>query len=228
MSIGGRWRWAPWRGLPFLGGLAGIALLTLAAVGLMNGHGDEASPVAAAPATFGPATATAEAVTGAPTRAPAAAHRPLGSPPGQLSLPTLNVQAPVEQEVTTKGVLGVPDDPAHVGWWTGSARPGALVGSVVLDGHVDSATRGLGALHQLTTLRSGDPVIVRAVDGTRWRYRVYARQSYSKQQPLPANLFTRTGPDRLVMITCGGAFDASTRHYEANVVVLASLQQDSG
>ena len=38
---------------------------------------------------------------------------------------------------------------------------------------------------------------------------------------LPADYFGRGGPSRLVLITCGGTFDSSTRHYRDNVVVVA-------
>jgi hypothetical protein len=196
-------------------------MLTLAGIGLAGGSGRATSSPVASPATFGAAAPDAAAATPSPARLPTAAARAPSSPPAQLVLATVNVQAPVEQVVTTSGVLGVPDNPGYVGWWTGSARPGAPVGSVVIDGHVDSATRGIGALFHLTQLRTGDLVTVVATDRTRWTYRVYARQSYTKQQALPAGLFAATGPARLVMITCGGAFNTTTRHYEDNVVVLA-------
>jgi len=63
-------------------------------------------------------------------------------PPAWLDLPTIHIRARVENVVTTHGILAVPDDPAKVGWWTGSALPGTTTGSTVLDGHVDSAQTG--------------------------------------------------------------------------------------
>jgi hypothetical protein len=41
------------------------------------------------------------------------------------------------------------------------------------------------------------------------------------QAELPPEVFAAGGPPRLVLITCGGAFDRSTRHYADNVVVFA-------
>jgi hypothetical protein len=147
-----------------------------------------------------------------------------GKTPARLALPTLHVQAAIRPVVTTSGVLGIPDDPAQVGWWTGSVTPGAPTGSVVLDGHVDSATRGLGALFLLSQLQAGDPVTVSASDGTSTSYRIYARQVYGKQRPLPADLFDTAGASRLVLITCGGPFNHATRSYRDNIVVLAAPQ----
>ena len=34
-------------------------------------------------------------------------------------------------------------------------------------------------------------------------------------------VFTRVGPVRLHLVTCGGAFDRETGHYEDNLVVVA-------
>jgi hypothetical protein len=49
---------------------------------------------------------------------------------------------------------------------------------------------------------------------------VVARRSYGKQD-LPDLLFTRAGSPFLTLVTCGGVFDQSTRHYSDNVVVYA-------
>ena len=38
---------------------------------------------------------------------------------------------------------------------------------------------------------------------------------------LPA-LFTREGPAKLHVVTCGGNFDEEKRHYDENVVVVAN------
>ena len=52
-------------------------------------------------------------------------------------------------------------------------------------------------------------------------FRVTGRQQVPKIE-LPAELFSRAGPSRIALITCGGAFDARTRHYRDNVVVVAT------
>ncbi len=139
-----------------------------------------------------------------------------------LDLPALGVRAQVRGVVTTDGVLGVPDNPAEVGWWTGSAPAGSSTGSTVIDGHVDSARTGPGALFHLTNLAAGDPILVTTTAGLVVRYRVTGRHLYLKHQGLPADLFAATGPPRLVLITCGGPFDATARSYEDNIVIFGT------
>lgn len=217
---------------PFLsavGCVLGLILIVVAAVGL---HRDRRTPTAfsaptqaVAPTARAPLSPSQPVLRSEPA-ASTAIRQPAGTdPPGiptELSLPSLDVRAAVRPVITTGGVLGVPDDIADVGWWTGSARPGSATGSTVIDGHVDSAVTGTGALFHLSELRAGDPVTITDIAGVPRRYRVYAREIYVKHDGLPPTLFTTTGPPRLVIITCGGPFDTSTRNYLDNIIVLAT------
>ncbi len=132
------------------------------------------------------------------------------------------MRADIQPVGSTDGVLTVPDDPAQVGWWAGSVLVGSGRGSVVLDGHIDSATRGVGALWKLDELSTGNTVQVRTVSGRLVTYQVRARRVYRKTGGLPATMFSRTGPEQLVLISCGGPFDDTTRSYLDNVVVYAT------
>ena len=57
-------------------------------------------------------------------------------------------------------------------------------------------------------------------NGRTFAYRVISVQTMPKQN-LPTGIFSRNGGPRLVLVTCGGPFDASVRHYRDNVVVTA-------
>lgn len=143
-----------------------------------------------------------------------------GTTPVAVEIPGRAVRAPVVPVGTAAtGAMELPADPRTVGWWS----PGPLVGgrgAAVLAGHVDTAEIGLGALAVLREVEPGEEVVVRGADGRELRYVVAARREYRKAD-LPADLFTRDGPPGLVLITCGGAFDRATGHYEDNVVVHA-------
>ena len=147
---------------------------------------------------------------------------PLAPPPVRLRLPRLDVDARVlPVSVGVDGLLGVPDDPRQLGWWSGSARPGMPSGSVVIDGHVDSATLGLGALFRLREARPGDEVVVTNAVGKPTGYTVVARRIYAKTSLPVAEVFAAHVGPRLVILTCGGLFDKATGHYADNVVVYA-------
>lgn len=153
------------------------------------------------------------------SRPPAAA---LAAPPVRLSLPRLQIDAPVlPVTVGGDGLLAVPDNPRQLGWWSGSGRPGMPSGSVVIDGHVDSATLGLGALFRLREARPGDEVMLVNSVGRSTRYSVVARRSYAKTSLPVADVFAADVAARLVILTCGGQFDRGTGRYADNIVVYA-------
>jgi len=193
---------------------AGLALLVTAAAGMAHNPG--------VPPDFG--------VTSAPNGRPlsSTSSRPdvgppvVLEPPTALAIPALRVQATVVPVDSSGEILGVPADPAQVGWWTGSAPPGAASGTVVIDGHIDSATTGPGAFYQLADLLIDDLLIVTTTTGDQRNYAVTGRRTYLKANGLPPDLFATTGPPRLVLITCGGSFDRSTGSYSHNIVVFAT------
>lgn len=142
--------------------------------------------------------------------------------PAVVMIPALGVHAPVQPVGTYNAELGVPTDPAQLGWWTGSARVGAANGTVVIDGHVDSAATGPGALFRLQDLHASDRIVIATTTGQRQTYSVTGRRVYIKASGLPPQLFTTNGPARLVLITCGGPFDPTTGSYLDNIVLFAT------
>lgn len=181
----------------------------------------------AVPAPSAPASSAAGQVTrpSTPTSPPsrasvAPAPLPAGLP-AHLYLPGASTPATVHPVVSRDGVLEVPENPADVGWWAGGARPGDPSGTLVIDGHVDSATLGVGALGRLSDLRAGDRITLDTSTGATMAYRVTALRIFEKASGLPASLFERGGPARLVLISCGGPFDQEAKSYLDNIAVVA-------
>lgn len=141
---------------------------------------------------------------------------PTGS---HLAVSRLGVDALITNVRLNGTVMQVPRDPRTVGWWSAGARPGSAAGSVVIVGHINYAGTS-GALSVLPRARTGDPIDLVEPNRT-LRYRIVAVHSYPKTSGLPASAFRRTGPPQLVLITCGGAFDASTGNYLDNIVAFA-------
>ena len=139
-------------------------------------------------------------------------------PPKRLRLPTIGVDAPVlAVGVGANGELTVPTAET-VGWYRFGSAPGRP-GTAVLAAHVDFNGRP-GAFFRLQQLRPGSRVeVVDGGAGVR-RFRVVDVRSTPKTA-LADELFARDGEPRLALITCGGRFDRSTRHYEDNVIATA-------
>lgn len=149
---------------------------------------------------------------------PVATTVPAPVPPASVAIPAIGVTSDVVGVGLVPGTteLEVPDID-HVGWYRLGPSPGQG-GSAVLLGHVDGDGRP-GVFFRLGDLVPGDTVTVTDTQGSH-EFRVTGREQVAKTA-LPAELFSREGAPRLVLITCGGAFDDTTGHYVDNVVVVA-------
>ena len=117
--------------------------------------------------------------------------------------------------------LAPPANPSQVGWWVASALTGSLHGPTVIVGHIDSAAFGPGALFHLDNIKPGQTIELSNSAHT-VRYRAISMRYYAKTAGLPAALFKAGGSARLVLVSCGGTFDAAKRSYRSNVVVVAT------
>ncbi|MGC4787924.1 class F sortase [Micromonospora sp. DT178] len=144
-------------------------------------------------------------------------------PPVRLVIPAIGVTATVDA-VGINGATGefeVPPSVDRIGWYRHGPGLEARAGSVVVAGHVDSATQGEGAFFRLRELDRGDTLAATGGDGVRREYRVVAREEYRKTKIPLDRYFARDGKPRLTLITCGGPFDAEARRYRDNIVVTA-------
>jgi sortase (surface protein transpeptidase) len=144
--------------------------------------------------------------------------------PVSLVIPAIDVSTSlVHLGLTPSGDLQVPASTAVAGWYTGSARPGAI-GAAVIAGHIDSVS-GPGVFFRLRLLRPGNKVYIKRTDGSLAVFQVTAVHSYLKAR-FPSEAVYGPEPDaQLRLITCGGTFDFATGHYLSNVIVYASLVQ---
>jgi len=140
--------------------------------------------------------------------------------PQSIELPS-GENAVVEPEPTVNGVLQIPDDIRHVGWWDGSAYAGDPFGATVIAGHVDSRLQGLGFFAQLLLIQVGDLITLRS-DTEALTYRVVSATLISKEAlASDGQAFDQHGPHRLVLITCSGQWHPEVRSYDSNLVVVA-------
>lgn len=121
--------------------------------------------------------------------------------------------------VSAAGVLEPPPDISTAGWWASGPRPGTP-GRTVITGHIDS-TAGLGAFAALDLLRNGDTIALNEANGRILHFRVSARQEIEKTQLDPLLLQRTTNVSDLLLVTCIGSFNYSTRSYDSNLLITA-------
>jgi LPXTG-site transpeptidase (sortase) family protein len=199
------------------GGSLVLAGIGLALVGAYLQLDDRAGAITPAP----PAVSTPRSTPGTVARPKKTApNQVLAARPGKplrLSIPRLQVSAPVIGISIEQGALIPPSNPQKLGWWSGGAQPGARLGSAVITGH--TVHTGGGAFDDLDRLQPGDTVDVTTTRGP-LRYRVATVTTYRKQSLAKnaSRVFDQAVPGRLVLITCE---DWNGKVYLSNAVITA-------
>jgi LPXTG-site transpeptidase (sortase) family protein len=123
--------------------------------------------------------------------------------------------------VAEDGMMELPTTAYAIGWYEFGARPADRTGTTVLAGHVDTRAEGLGPLSALRRVDKGTEITLTAVGGTSRRYSVTDVELIRKARVPLDQIFAREGPEKLVVITCGGPYSRSTG-YRDNVIVTAT------
>ncbi|MEJ2857151.1 MULTISPECIES: class F sortase [unclassified Saccharothrix] len=158
------------------------------------------------------------------TPAPPATTEPPPPPvqaPGTVRLPEGGSATLVREEVTSDGVLPIPEGVGEATWW--GVELGAAEGATVLAGHVN--WKGMtGPFDELWRSAPGQEVSVVDTAGKAFKYTVSQVLTVRKDE-LPARaveLFGPRGGHRLVLVTCGGRWVGGAQGYEENQVVIAT------
>jgi LPXTG-site transpeptidase (sortase) family protein len=145
---------------------------------------------------------------------------PVGPPPTKVRIPSIGVESGlVELHLDANGKLEAPKDYATAGWYADGTRPGDP-GPAIIAGHVDTV-HGPAVFKRLRDLAAGATVEVTRGDSV-VTFKVLAVKRYPKAEFPTDEVYAPTPNAQLRLITCGGAFDQSQRHYVDNVVVYAA------
>lgn len=197
-----------------------LAIAAIGAALTACGSPSEPQPAPAAPPTSTLPVPVSTTTAAAPVDGPLPHSRPV-----KLEVPSIGVSTGpiIDLGLADDGALEVPGDAVTTGWFTGSPSPGET-GPAVLAAHVDY-NHVPGTFNRLKDTKPGDQAIVHRADGTTAVFTVYRVERYPKSQFPTDDVYGDTAGPELRMITCGGAFDRSTRNYADNVVAYARLSQ---
>lgn len=141
------------------------------------------------------------------------------SVPLTVTVPRVGLTAKLRPvQLTDRGQMPLPADPASAGWLDSSAAPGEN-GTAVLAGHVDTQD-GPAAFYELAGAKPGMRVEIRRTDGTTAEFTIDAVAVYPKDR-FPDRVYAPTTGPSLRLITCTG-WDSDTETYRDNVVVYAT------
>lgn len=194
-----------------------VGIMLVAGMSLV-GCGGHSHPTAARPsATSSSATSTAPVV---PTPTPGMPR----SIPTWVDIPAIGAKSSLVQlGLNTDKSVQVPpvSQPLQAGWYKYGPTPGQ-VGPAVILGHIDGNHQE-GIFWRLHELKRGDMVRIGRKDGKTLTFTVRRVEEKPKSTFPTAAVYGNTADPELRLITCGGAFDASTRNYLDNIIVFATL-----
>jgi hypothetical protein len=147
--------------------------------------------------------------------APKAKVEPVGLTIAKIGLKAKEVRS---VGLEPDGQLEIPNE-KEIGWYRYGQAPGEI-GSTVLAAHV-SWNGVLGPFADLATMEPGDRINVQLSDGSNRTYEAVERNQYNKGELPAERIWTRTGPESLVLITCGGEFNPAIKRYYDNIVIYA-------
>lgn len=143
--------------------------------------------------------------------------------PGWIDIPSIGAKSTlVPLGLDAQGSIQVPpvDKPQQAGWYKYSPVPGQ-VGPAVIIGHIDGDHQE-GIFWRLHEIKPGATISVGRQDGTTVTFTVTSVDQVQKSAFPTSAVYGNTSNPQLRLITCGGAFDATTGHYLDNVIVYAS------
>lgn len=142
-----------------------------------------------------------------------------GGAPTHVAIPAIGVSAGVGPlGLTPKGYVQVPADAHAVGWYEGSAVPGAP-GAAVLLGH--ASRTGAAVFNRLRELRAGDLISVDRGDAAIARFTVDRVASYRRSKFPTSLVYGPSSSPVLRLVTCAGLHDG---RFTDNLVVFAHLE----
>ncbi|WP_344794410.1 class F sortase [Frondihabitans peucedani] len=148
---------------------------------------------------------------------------PAAAAPARVSVAWAGVKAAVVPVgIDSAGDMDLPPNPAEAGWYRYSAAPSASEGTTVMAAHVDAVGYGVGPFAHLVNVPKGTAVTVTDTAGAATEYRIDSVSLLTKTTVPWKSIFTTGGAHRLVLVTCGGAFDYTTHHYLSNLVIVAT------
>lgn len=155
---------------------------------------------------------------------------PIAPDPERLVVESLGIDMPVtDVGIDESGGMELPESAGVAGWFRlGGSPAGGLRAeeNVVIAAHVDDSEMGRGPFAELRDAKPGDRVEVALEDGESVVYVVDRVEQTSKQE-VDFSVVFGTAERALVLVTCGGRWDADVRHYEDNVLVWAYPEGDT-
>lgn len=138
--------------------------------------------------------------------------------PRYLTINSLEISAPIEKvELTAQGDMATPSDERTLGWY--GAVPGQP-GNAVLAGHTGYPDQP-SIFRRFEQLKVGNTLEVGDDKGVRATFEIIQTATYTPDEAPRHTIFGPSTTERLVLITCKGAWQPANKTYSHRLVIYA-------
>ncbi len=147
-----------------------------------------------------------------------------GEVPANMVVDAVDMNLDIEVLETVDGVMQAPTGAEFASWYRETSRLGEE-GPIVIAGHLNYWNVPEGPFYALAQMQAGDIITVTGDDGGVYQYEVGSTTQFPSDAS-PNELFESVdqsaGGETMVLITCGGEWDASMSEYNERTVVVAT------
>jgi len=145
--------------------------------------------------------------------------------PTRLKIPSINVDAHIEQVgLTIGGAMDVPKTIGNVAWFSIGPRPGEI-GSAVIDGHYGiNKNGGSSVFDNLFKLKKGDKLSVEDDKGVITSFVVREIKTFDPSAEASSVFGSSDGKAHLNLITCEGVWNQVSQNYSQRLVVFTDKE----
>ncbi len=147
-----------------------------------------------------------------------------GPVPASIVVESVEMNLDIEVIETVDGVMQAPTGAEFASWYRETSRLGEA-GPIVIAGHLNYWNTPEGPFYALAQLEAGDLITVTGDDGGVYQYAVRSAEQFpsdASPNELFASVDQSAGGETMVLITCGGEWDASISEYNERTVVVAT------
>jgi LPXTG-site transpeptidase (sortase) family protein len=130
-----------------------------------------------------------------------------GFSPARIEIPSIGVDATIEDIGIVDGIMQTPENAWNVGWYGTLGDPGAP-GNAVFAAHRDWWGVGPVVFYNLDQVAPGDQIVVTGADGETATYAVTDVSSIDANADF-TGVISPHGGEEITLITCSGSFDGS-------------------
>jgi LPXTG-site transpeptidase (sortase) family protein len=130
-----------------------------------------------------------------------------GFSPSHISIPSVGIDASIEDVGIIDGVMQTPVDVWSVGWYQQLAQPGGA-GNAVFAAHRDYWGVGPTIFYNLDQVSIGDQIYVAGPNGEQVAYTVTDLYSIDASADF-SSVISQSGGETITLITCTGTFDGA-------------------